>query len=101
MHPLLADVAPDAAGAGVAIGILLISLVVMVISLALFVISILSIIDTTKHSDQAFVAAGTTKQTALIISILGLVICGVLGAYYWWGIKPKVIAAEQNMGLTS
>ena len=68
------------------------------IGLALFVFSIFCIIDVTKHSDAAFEAAGTPKQTALILTIVGLVCCGFISIYYWFGIKPKVDAAEAGGG---
>jgi hypothetical protein len=52
------------------------------------------ILDVQKHSEEAFQAAGTPKQTALILTIVGLVCCWPVLLYYWFGIKPKVDAAE-------
>jgi hypothetical protein len=75
-----------------------INLLSYAIGLAFFVFSIFCIIDVTKHSDAAFEAAGTPKQTALIITIVGLVCCGFVNLYYWFGIKPKVDAAEAGGG---
>jgi len=54
------------------------------------------IMDVQKHSEEAFQAAGTPKQTALILAIVGTVCCGFVNLYYWFGIKPKVEAAEQG-----
>lgn len=54
--------------------------------------------DLQKHSDSAFESAGTPKQTALIIIIVG-VFCWLGLAYYWFAIKPKVEAAEGSGGL--
>ena len=68
------------------------------IGLALFIFSIFCIIDVTKHSDAAFEAAGTPKQTALILTIVSAVCCGFISLYYWFGIKPKVDAAEAGGG---
>lgn len=79
--------------AGAGIGILIVQLVVGLVVLAF---SIWCIIDVTKHSDQAFEAAGTPKQTALIITIVGLLCCVLANLYYWFAIRPKVIAAEQG-----
>jgi len=59
---------------------------------------IVCILDVQKHSDAAFEAAGTPKQTALIISIVGTVCCFAGSLYYWFGIKPKVEAAEAGGG---
>ena len=62
------------------------------------------IMDVQKHSEAAFEAAGTPKQTALIITIVGTVACCLgIGAslYYWFGIKPKVDAAEAGGGYPS
>ena len=56
------------------------------------------IMDTQKHSEEAFQAAGTPKQTALIITIVGTICCGFVNLYYWFGIKPKVDAAEAAGG---
>ena len=56
------------------------------------------ILDVSKHSDAAFEAAGTPKQTALILKIVGTVCCGFVNLYYYFGIKPKVDAAEAGGG---
>jgi len=74
------------------------NLIISLVGLGLFVLSIFCIIDVTKHSDAAFETAGTPKQTALIITIVGLVCCGFINLYYWFGIKPKVDAADATGG---
>lgn len=83
----------ETTSAGAGIGILIVQLV---IGLAVLAFSILCIVDVTKHSDAAFEAAGTPKQTALIITIVGLLCCLLANLYYWFAIRPKVIAAEQG-----
>ena len=52
--------------------------------------------DLQKHSDETMQAAGTPKQTALIIIIVGGVCCWLGLVYYWFAIKPKADAAEQG-----
>jgi len=81
------------------------SVLSLVIWLAFLAFGIVCILDVQKHSEEAFQAAGTPKQTALIITIAGTVLaCGCIGIaaslYYWFGIKPKVEAAEGAGGAT-
>lgn len=59
---------------------------------------IICIMDVQKHSDAAFEAAGTPKQTALILTIVGTVCCGFVNLYYYFGIKPKVEQSEGGAG---
>ena len=66
--------------------------------LAWLAFGIVCILDVQKHSDAAFEAAGTPKQTALILAIVGTVCCGFVNLYYYFGIKPKVEAAEAGGG---
>lgn len=54
--------------------------------------------DIQKHSDAAFEAAGTPKQTALILTIVGGLCCWLTLIYYWFAVKPKVEAAEAGGG---
>jgi hypothetical protein len=79
---------------GLGVGILIAYAIGGLISLALFILAIMNVIDFTKHSDQAWEASGTPKQTALIIIILQFVCCGLLALYYKFSIQPKVTAAE-------
>jgi hypothetical protein len=74
------------------------SILSLVIWLACVGFGIYCIMDVQKHSDAAFEAAGTPKQTALIITIVGTACCLIGSLYYWFGIKPKVDAAEAGGG---
>ena len=55
-------------------------------------------LDWQKHSDAAFEAAGTPKQTALILIIVGGLCCWLTLIYYYFFVKPKVDAVEQGGG---
>jgi hypothetical protein len=68
------------------------------IGLASLVFGIFCIIDVTKHSDAAFEAGGMPKQTALILTIVGTLCCLFVNLYYWFAVRPKVVAAEQGGG---
>jgi hypothetical protein len=70
------------------------SLISLVWWVAWLAFGIYCIMDWQKHSEQAFEAAGTPKNTALIIIIVGLLCCFIGTLYYWFAIKPKVDAAE-------
>jgi len=69
-----------------------------IIWIAQIAFAIVCILDMQKHSDAAFESSGTPKQTALILNILGLICCWGFSLYYWFGIKPKVEAAESGGG---
>jgi len=67
-------------------------------SLIIWVIQIAAAVyvyqDIQKHSDAAFEAAGTPKQTAIILAVVGALCCWLTLVYYWFAVKPKVEAAE-------
>ena len=54
--------------------------------------------DMQKHSDAAFEASGTPKQTALILIIVGGLCCWLTLIYYYFVVRPKDEAAEQGGG---
>lgn len=54
--------------------------------------------DMQKHSDAAFEAAGTPKQTSLILIIVGGLCCWLTLIYYYFVVRPKVEAVEQGGG---
>jgi hypothetical protein len=54
------------------------------------------VMDVQKHSEEAFQAAGTPKQTALILTIVGILCCGFVNLYYYFVLRPKVEQAEQG-----
>jgi len=79
----------------------IVAIILLILYLALFavwvtgwIVSIMGLIDNGKHEEPAYIAAGTTKQTAMILCIVGLVACFPVGLYYWFGIRKKVLAAE-------
>lgn len=83
----------DAAAAGGSIIFLLIQLV---IGLAVLAFGIYCIIDSTKFDEATYAAAGQQKQTVLIITIVGVLCCIVASLYYWFGIRPKLQAAQSG-----
>jgi hypothetical protein len=95
---LLAQRVTTTGDAGVGIAILIVYAIVGIISLVCFIINILNVIDFTKHSDQAWAAAGQDKTQALIVIIVGFVCCNLVALYYWFSIKPKLAAVEQGGG---
>ncbi len=68
----------------------------LIIYVAWLAFGVFCILDVQKHSEESFQAAGTPKQTALIMTIVGLLCCGLVNLYYWFGVKPKVDAVEQG-----
>jgi hypothetical protein len=78
-------------GAGIAITILV--LLIFAVSIGVLVFQIVCIIDTTKYPDSAWVAAGQTRTTWLILNIVGLFMCFLLSLYYWFAVRPKVRSA--------
>ncbi len=70
----------------------------LVIYVAWLAFGIYCILDVQKHSEEAFQAAGTPKQTALILTIVGLLCCGLVNLYYYFIVRPKVEAVEQGGG---
>lgn len=95
---MLAQVTYTTTDAGTAGAAIIINLISGVIGLGFFIFGIFCIIDVTKHDEAPFQAAGTPKNTALILTIVGLLCCGFVNLYYWFGIRPKVLQAEQGMG---
>ena len=82
---------------GAGIGLSIMVLLIFAISIAVFVFQVLCIVDTTKYPDSAWASTGQTKQTWLILTIVGLFVCFLISLYYWFGVRPKVRAAA-NMG---
>lgn len=87
----------DAAGAGLAIGFLILYLLALLVGLLLFVWTILSAVDLFKHPDPVWAAAGQNKTTAIVVLAVGFFVCCNLGApYYWFAVKPKLEEAERG-----
>ncbi len=54
------------------------------------------IMDHQKYDEATYAAAGQQKQQTLIICILGTICCGFASLYYYFGIRPKLEAAQSG-----
>lgn len=95
MELLLAQTTSTDVGAG--IGITILVLLISAVSIGIFIFQILCIVDTTKYPDSAWASAGQSKQTWLILTIVGLFVCFVISLYYWFAVRPKVRAASNAL----
>ena len=61
------------------------------------ILSIIAIVDVVRRPDWAWQASGQNKTLWLVLTIVGIFLCGiVLGPVYLLAIRPKLAAAQQG-----